>query len=141
MTGMRARLSKGEYEALVVRTLRHYLIERDSGLRYDGKIQVEDVRLDTSGPEHMLELLFRDDARPECLFGWRFPATEADSDALEGIEHADAWEEGLRGHEQAEIWAGTFVLTNFEEQIEAVGHGLPPECDPDGVTWVGDYKP
>jgi hypothetical protein len=95
---MGARLTKSEYEGLVVRTLRHYLIERDPGLQYDGKIQVEDVRLDTSRPEHMLEILFRDDARPQCLFGWRFPATEADSDALEeDIEHPDPWEKGLRG--------------------------------------------
>lgn len=139
---MGVRLTKSEYEDLVVRTLRHYLIERDPVLHYGGKVRVQDVRLDTSGPEHMLEILFRDDARPRCLFGWRFPATEADSDALEeGIEHPDPWEKGLRGPEQAEIWAGTFVFTNFEEQIEAAGHGLPPECDPDGVTWVGEYRP
>jgi hypothetical protein len=91
------RLTKSEYERVVIDALRHYLIERDSERRYEGKIRVEDIRLDTSVPEHMVEILFRDDARPECLFGWRYPATEADSDALEGIEHADAWEEGLRG--------------------------------------------
>jgi hypothetical protein len=87
----------------------------------------------------MLEILFRDDARPECLFGWRYPATEADSDALEGVDHPDTWEKSLRGAEQAEIWAVTFILTHFEEQIEAAGYGLPPECDPDGVTWVGSF--
>ena len=136
---MGARLTKSEYESLVVQTLHHYLIERDPGLVYDGKIRVEDIRLDISGPEHMLEIFFRDDARPRCLFGWRFPATESDSDALEGVEHLDPWEKGLRGSEQAEVWAGTIVLTNFEEQIEAAGLGLPTDCDPDGITWVGRY--
>ena len=73
-------------------------------------------------------------------FGWRFPATEADSDAIDPYtERPSSWEEGRRGAEQAEIWAGTIVLTNFVEQIEAVDLGLPPECVPDGVTWVGDY--
>jgi hypothetical protein len=33
----------------------------------------------------------------------------------------------------------TFVLTHFVEQVEAAGYGLPPECDPVGVTWVGKY--
>ncbi len=137
---MGARLTKSEYENLVVQRLHHYLIERDRGLFYDGKIRVEDIRLDASGPQHMLEIFFRDDARPRCLFGWRFPATELDTDVLEGVEHPDPWEKGLRGSEQSEIWAGTFVLTNFEEQIEAAGLGLPTDCDPDGITWVGDYK-
>lgn len=119
----------------MLRTLRHHLTERDAGLRYDGKILVEDVRLDASGPEHMLEILFRDDACLKYLFGWRYPATEADSDALEeGIEHLDLWEKGLREPEEAEIWASTFVLTNFEEQIEAAGHGLPPECDSEVIS-------
>jgi hypothetical protein len=58
---------------------------------------------------------------------------------MEDIEHPTLWEEGLRGAEQAEIWAGTFVLTHFQEQIEALDYGLPPERDPDGVTWIGDY--
>jgi hypothetical protein len=138
---MGARLTKSDYEGWVSRTLHHYLIERDPGLRYEGKIRVEDIRLDTSAPEHMLEILFRDDARPRCLFGWRFPATEADSEAPEGVEHPDPWEKGLRGPEQAEVWAGTIILTNFEEHIEAAGLGLPSECESEGITWIGRYKP
>jgi len=138
---MGARLTKSEYENLVVQRLHHYLIERDRGLLYDGKIRVEDIWLDASRLVHMLEILFRDDARPRCLFGWRFPATELDSDVWEGVEHPDPWEKGLRGPEQAEIWAGTFAITNFEEQIEAADLGLPTDCDPDGITWVGCYKP
>ena len=138
---MGPRLTKSAYEAEVLAALRRYLIEQDPGLRYDGKITVEEVRLDTDLPVHMLEILLRDAARPRCLFGWRFPATEADVDALEGVEHPALWEEGVRGPEQAEIWAGTFVRTNFEEEIEAAGHGLPSECDPESITWIGVYLP
>ncbi len=138
---MRLRLTKTEYESLVLKKLHLRLIEQDPGLRYDGKIRVQDVRLETLEPDHLLEILFRDEARPRCLFGWRFPATEADAAALEGFEHRARWEEGVRGPEQAEVWANTIVLTNFEEEIEAVGYGLPSECDPGDVTWVGDYKP
>jgi hypothetical protein len=139
---MALRLAKEEYEGLVVQTLRRSLIEQDPGLRYgDRKITIEDVRLDTSGATHMLEILLRDEARPGCLFGWRFPATEADSDELQGVGDPDRWKEGLRGPEQAEIWAGTFVVTNFVEEIEALGYGLPAECDPHAITWFGDDKP
>ncbi len=138
---MGPRLTKSAYEGAVLASLRRYLIEQDPGLRYDGKITVEEVRLDTSGSVHMLEILFRDDARPRCLFGWRFPATEADADALEGVEHPALWEEGVRGPEQADVWANAIVSTNLEEEVEAEGYGLPAECDPDGVTWFGDYLP
>jgi hypothetical protein len=133
LQGMEPRLTKTEYESLVLRALHRRLIEQDPGLRYDEKIRVEDVRLDTSRPEHMLEILFRDDARPRCVFGWRFPATN--------IDQADPESMVPWGPEQAEIWANTFVLTNFEEQIQAAGLGLPSECDLDSITWVGDYKP
>ena len=84
---MGPRLTKSEYEGVVLATLREYLIEQDPGLRYDGKFTVEGIRLVTSGPAHMLEILFRDDARPRCLFGWHLPATEKDADTLEGVEH------------------------------------------------------
>lgn len=138
---MSAKLTKREYEDHVVRALHRYLIERDPGISYDGKISVDAIRLDPSDPQHMVELLFRDGARPWCIFGWRFPATEADESPHTGVSRPTPWETGLRGPEQAEIWASTFVLTNFVEEVEAVGFGLPPECEADSVTWVGDYKP
>src|SRR5215210_4442057 len=102
---MGPRLTKTEYESLVLKTLHLRLIEQDPGLRYDGKIRVQDVRLATLEPDHMLEILLRDKARPRCLFGWRFPATEADADAQEGVERPARWEEGVRGPKQAEGWA------------------------------------
>lgn len=137
---MGRRLTKTEYERRVVDTLRHYLVEEGQDVRHEGnRIAVEEVRLERSGVVPMVEIMFREESRPRCLFGWRFPATEADSDSIDPyVERPAPWEEGLRGAEQAEIWAGTIALTNFVEQIEAVDLGLPPQCDPEGVTWVGD---
>jgi hypothetical protein len=131
---METRLSKAEYEAHVLQTLRDYVFEKDPRVEGDGSIWIEDIRLDTSGPEHMVEVLLWDKTRPECRFGWRYPATEADE------SHAE-WSAAPRGPEQAEIWAHTFVLTGLQEELEAVGYGLPDECKPTAVTWFGDYQP
>jgi hypothetical protein len=131
---MKTILDKGDYEALVLRALRHYLIDQDPGIEVDGKVRVDVVRLNATGPRHMVEILFREDARPGGVFGWRFPATEADDSGA-------SWETAPRGEKQADVWATAFVLPNFIEELEAVGYGLPKEYDPDGITWVGDYQP
>jgi hypothetical protein len=134
MPGMESGLTVREYELLVVSWLRQHLVEELGWLRDQGwMIWVEDVRLDVSEHERTVTILFRDDARPRCLFGWRFSSNderETDPDARR------SW-----GPEQAEVWAGTIVLTNFEEQIVAEDLGLPSECDPEGITWVGRYQP
>jgi hypothetical protein len=131
---MRDEITVSEYEGLVLGVLRRELMEEPSWLRSEGyMIRVEDVRLDAAERERMAVVLFRDEARPRCLFGWRFPSndeSETDPDARR------PW-----GLPQAEVWAGTIVLTNFEEQIVAGDLGLPSECDPGGITWVGAYKP
>ncbi len=31
-------------------------------------------------------------------------------------------------------------MTHFEEQVEALDLGLPPDCDPDATTWVNGYR-
>lgn len=126
-------IPKSEYESVVVDTLRRHLIDRDFGIRYDGKIVVEEVRVDTSRSEHTLEVLFRDDAHPECLFGWRFPATSADALGAPGTDVR--W-----GREQAVAHAEAMALSHFVEQIEAEGYGLPADCDTAGVTWIGGYR-
>jgi hypothetical protein len=103
---MEAGLTVREYEDLVLSWLRHHLTEEHKRLRSEGwMIQVEDVRLDVSERERMLVILFRDDARPQCLFGWRFPSNDT--------EETDPEVRSSRGPEQAEIWANTFDLTNF----------------------------
>jgi hypothetical protein len=126
-------LTVRQYEGEVLGWLRKHLVETLSWLRREGwMIRVEGVRLDVSEDERMVVILFRDEARPQCLFGWRFPSNdEEETDP----EVRRAW-----GPPQAEAWV-SIVLTNFEEQIMAEGHGLPSECDPESITWVGDYKP
>ena len=131
---METRLNKAEYETHVLQTLRHRLIEQDPRVEGDGQLVVVDIRLDTSEPKHMVEMLLWDATRPERIFGWRFPATEADDSGV-------PWESAPRGREQAEAWAQAFILTNLAEELEAVGYGLPSEYNPNGITWFGDYKP
>lgn len=114
--------------------LRQRLAEELGWLRDVGRaIRVEDVRLEVSEDERMLSVLFRDEARPGCLFGWRFPSNDRSETDPEARR---SW-----GPEQAEAWAGTIVLTNLEEEILAEDLGLPSECDTEGVTWFGDYQP
>jgi len=78
-------------------------------------IRVEDVRLDVSDHERMVVVLFRDNARPQCLFGCCFPS----NDRLETDPEARrSW-----GLPQAVAWL-SIVLTNFEKQILAAGSRL-----------------
>ena len=37
----------------------------------------------------------------------------------------------------AEEWFAKLFLIHLEEEIEAVDLGLPEDCDPDTITWVG----
>lgn len=124
-----------EYEGLVLGVLRRQLIERNelSWLRLEGwMIRVEDVSLDVSEHQRMVLILFRDEARPQCLFGWRFPSNDE--------EEPDPQAQRSWGPPQADAWA-SIVLTNLEEEIMAAGYGLPTECVSESITWVGHYKP
>jgi hypothetical protein len=97
------RLTKSEYEGVVLATLREYLIEQDPSLRYDGKFTVEGIRLVTSGPAHMLDTLPR--RRSTSV-----PVRVAPPGHGEGRRHTRGrraprrGEEGVRGREQAEGW-------------------------------------
>lgn len=132
----RVEIARDEYERRVLRKLREDLLEGESLLEREGRIKVEDVRLDTSGPLHRTCVLFRETARPECLFGFRMEAvgdeTESSSDPLVF--------DPLEGYWGPEKWASTIIVTHFEEQVEAIGLGLPTDCDPDGITWVNGYR-
>lgn len=130
---MDSGLTVREYEGLVADALRRYLKEDEQGtigfFRHEGRmIRVEDVVLEASEHERMVVVYFRDETRPRCLFGWRFPSNDEDDTDPEARR---SW-----GPPQAEVWA-SITLTNFEEQIMAAGLGLPAKCDPDGITWVG----
>ena len=79
----------------------------------------------------MLEILFREDARPQCLFGWRFTAIEADEDQLAGVERPDAWEKwssgtgavtGVGGHVSL-TKADLTLLLNQGSKLKGYGSG------------------
>lgn len=93
------------------------------GLRLRGRerIQVEDVRLDTSEPEHRIVVTFRDLDQAECLFGF-------DIEAIAWRQ--PGYEPGFPG---PEIWT-TIVWANFQERI--VSEPLPADCSPSQITWV-----
>ena len=81
-------------------------------------------------------MLFRGVARPGCLFGFRATAVEHEEESSADPVVLEP-EEGYRGPEE---WASIIIVTRFEEQVEAVDLGLPPDCDPEGVTWVDGYR-
>jgi hypothetical protein len=129
-------IPREEYERRVLATLRKELLEGSSLVEREGRIKMEDVRLDTSDSPHQVHVLFREVARPACLFGFRTSVVEDEEESLVDPIVLDP-EEGYWGPEE---WAGTMIVTHFEEQVEALGLGLPPDCDPEGVTWVNGYR-
>lgn len=130
---------RDDYERRVMATLRGELVERDPGLEHAGnRIVVEDVRLEKSEWPHRVHILFREESRPRCLFGFTALAVEKGRDANPTSDTIDI--DPSLGYSEPEDWANIFVVTLFEEQVEALGYGLPEECDPEGVTWVDDYR-
>lgn len=125
----RVEIPRSEYEQRVLKTLRELLLEGEPLIEREGRVTVEDVRLDTSRPLHRIHILFRESSRPGCLFGYRAEAVE-DPIILDPQE----------GYWGPEDWAGVILVTNFEEQVEAINLGLPPDCDPGGITWINGYR-
>ncbi|HET7480902.1 MAG TPA: hypothetical protein VFJ72_15465 [Rubrobacteraceae bacterium] len=127
-------MRRAEYEQRVLQELRRILLGpggepkrfKDRGYR---KIQVEDVRLDESKPEHELIILFRDLTRPECLFGFNMEAVERGQ--LIGPDDAHTFYTTLE--DAAQGWT-IVVWANFQERI--IGEPLPTDCLPDETTWV-----
>ena len=96
---------------------------------------MEDVRLETRASPHRVQMLFREVARPGCLFGFRATAV-GDEEEPAAYPIVLGAEGGYWGPEE---WASTIVVTHFEEQVAAFDLGLPPDCDPDATTWVNGY--
>jgi hypothetical protein len=119
------QLERAEYEDRVLAWFERYVLAGDPGISHRGnEIYIEDVRLEKPGTgESLVIILFRESSRPECLFGRRAPAVEPGY--------------GAQGFHGPEVWAG-LVWTHLEEDVMAVGYGLPDECDPGGVTWIGE---
>ncbi len=126
-----------EYERIVLWELRQILLEPGGqaenlerrGGTHEG-VRVEEVRLDESGPEHEIVVLFRDLGRPKCLFGYRIEALETPDILREGSNPYLDPSSAPRG------WAEN-VWVLFEEEVFAFGRGLPNDRSPEGVTWVG----
>ncbi|MGB3632773.1 MAG: hypothetical protein WA982_01905 [Rubrobacteraceae bacterium] len=132
-------IERETYERRVLATLRGELVECDSGLEHAGnRIIVEDVRLEKSEWPHQVHILFREESRPRCLFGLTALALEKGWDADPTSDTIDI--DPSRGYLGPEEWASIFVVTRFMEQVEALGYGLPEDCDPEVITWVDDYR-
>ncbi len=128
-------IKRDEYEHRVLHKLRDMLLG-DCLTECERSVRIEDVRLDTSGPLHQVHILFRDPSRPECLFGYWAEAVEWEEASSEDPIVLDP----VEGYWGPEDWASTILVTNFEEQVEAIGLGLPPDCDTEGITWINDYR-
>lgn len=127
------RISRDEYEQRVLQRLRKELLEDTPLVEREASVKVEEVRLDTSCPSHQVHILFRETSRPECLFGYWAEAVETESPADPIVLKP------LKGYWGPEDWANMAIVTGFEDQICAYEMGLPPDCDPDGITWVNGY--
>lgn len=105
------------YEQLVPLATRQLSGLREAREEELSRLQIEsvDVADDPEVGTHVV-VLFRDPARPECRFGWRW-----------------SWKEGPKPDE-IEFAAGV-LATNLEEDILSDSYGLPKTCADDGVTW------
>jgi hypothetical protein len=118
-------MRRGEYEGTVLRELRRILLGLDGqARRFEDevsaeKIRVEDVRLDTSEPDHKVVILLRNLDRPECVFWFDMEAVE--------------WHEpGYDSHSlDTDTWV-TIVSANFRERI--ISQALAEECSPGEIT-------
>ncbi len=128
-------MQTAEHERVSLQELRHIIgepggqaenLERPGTTH--GGVRVEEVRLDASKPEHEVVVLFRDLARPRCLFGHRIEALETPDVLHERSNPYPDLASAARG------WAGVaWVL--FEEGVFS-GYGLPGDCSAKGVTWM-----
>lgn len=87
--------------------------ERFADWRTD-EVNVTDLRLEGGEPFGTLVIIFTHRDRPGCEFGSRWP---------------------LKDEANPEIAVDIFEA-NLDEQIDAVGYGLPRNCRAGEVTWV-----
>lgn len=99
---------------------------------------VEDIGMDASEPSRRINFPFREESRPECMFGFHAVAVEGewDPDPFADRVTIDLSDEFC----EPEVYASNLVATRFLEQVEAVGRGLPPDCGPGGITRVTGYR-
>jgi hypothetical protein len=105
------------YEALAPLAARQLSGLRDANEDELARLEIESVELaDDADTGVHIAVLFRDPARPECRFGWRW-----------------SWTEGPKPDEVA--FAAGVLATNLEEDILSDRYGLPESCAGDDVTW------
>ncbi len=122
------------YEQHLLKYLRQQFLEHGPVFgQGDKHILVESMQVEDEGIETaMVVILFREGERPHCLFGIRFLAYEPPPmDQPDRHWQADDDPEGLISGGAAQV-----IFANFKEQIEAADMGLPPECNPDDITWI-----
>ena len=84
-------------------------------------VDVHEVRLD--GQDVVIE--FTTSTRPGCRFAF-----------AEAALPTGRWVEDTMKHETPDMYA-TDIRVHLLEQIEAEGCGLPEDCAPGELTWVG----
>lgn len=115
------------YEQCLLEWLQHHLLEQDPHIGEGGRhIRVEEVHLESGQEEDMVVILFREDRRPSCLFGFRMPVYEDISKRGQLDDPSDV----------ASLWGEMIVGGYLTEQIVAGGMGLPKDCSPDSITWI-----
>ena len=90
-------------------------------------LEVEEVRLDTSIPEHEAVVLLRDLKRPECLFGWRAEAVEP------GV-----FENNLYLYEAVKDAAESHAMVvsvNLEGDLDITRFPKRRACSPGSIAW------
>jgi hypothetical protein len=118
---------RDEYERELLDAMRAYLAP-DRALpdrRTSGAVTTDEVRLDGSYPATELVVVLRDSARPDCRFGLR----------------ARIWTDDGRPRGELHQFASPaefamILNTHLEEEVMAYP-GLPDECEPGAVTWIG----
>lgn len=122
-----------KYEELVRDALQRMLRERQIG-HASKRILVEDVHLEAGGQYgDEVVVLFREVGRPHCLFGYRREAYEpppADQPDWKWDESNDPQGEGPQV-------AADMIFAHLQERVEASDMGLPEDCNPNSITWIG----
>jgi hypothetical protein len=98
-------------------------------------LKLQRVELEGTGLNVDLVVYFGHSDRPGCVFAarWKDIAAEAADDARE----QEQMTEKPPSDDDLVEWFAKLILINLTEQIEAVDLGLPEDCDPDAITWIG----
>ncbi len=125
------------YEQRLLSWLQRHLVEQDSHIGEGGKhIHVEDIHFEQGQEKNLIVVVFREDRRPSCRFGFCMPVYEDDSQhGLLDVPDPTLWPD-----DPAIVW-GDMVAASLTEQVVAGDRGLPEKCMDEGITWVSRLVP